>query len=236
MKVLECVPLLVLVLTLSGVSTSLSDVNIMKDAPPLPDDLDFSEDSLEELDRVKKLAVRSVGCSNVAPDCHCNFWKYVGLCEAPNFQIWMKDFCAASCEFCSGESIGSECQNKYADATCNMLAKHEIHLMQRFRYFMACRCPRVCGICTAELAKFPPTPPPTLAPTTQDSYDVEVECLRLHNEIRRYHGAAGLTWCPMVWKSTRRVGCAKTKNVLACIYEPTGNTQNPYAIEKNVQP
>ncbi|XP_019642819.1 PREDICTED: venom allergen 5.02-like [Branchiostoma belcheri] len=40
----------------------------------------------------------------------------------------------------------------------------------------------------------------------------------------------------MVWKDTKSVGCAWTENYLACIYEPTGNTENAYDIERNVQP
>ncbi|XP_078599990.1 ectin-like [Branchiostoma floridae x Branchiostoma japonicum] len=304
MKVFPCAVILVLVFPLSTVSGSPGDVIIPKDDSPL----------LEAESEVKKIAERSVECSNAVDDCICKYWAMLVTCESSLYKGWMQTKCAAACGFCTRESINSECKNNYPDKTCDMLVKNGFQHMAQFQLFMSCRCAKSLGLCetTAE--------PDTVEPTPEDTIDVEEECLKIHNQIRIHHHAEELSWCTkcaefaqevvdklqdsnepmehasreertwlvngelvvhgeslqyesepldckgalhswyseselydphnpvtsmledaahftqMVWKDTKSVGCAKSRNYVACIYEPTGNIKNAYEIERNVQP
>ncbi|XP_078681750.1 uncharacterized protein LOC144916497 [Branchiostoma floridae x Branchiostoma belcheri] len=197
MKIVGCILLLALTLPLSAVSESLSDIvnDIVND--PLPWDVEkwkYSSKDFKEI--MKKPEVHSAGCSNIAADCRCNFLALLGRCESQTYHVWMKEQCAASCGHCVGESIGSQCQDKYKGG-CKKWAGRGLHLRLQFQYFMACKCPTACGICMEA------TPEPTttelattdVTPVTTPKVIDEEECLRLHNEKRSHHGAAPLTWC-----------------------------------------
>ncbi|CAH1233628.1 GLIPR2 [Branchiostoma lanceolatum] len=191
MRVLVHVALFIMALPLLTIAKSLTDLDILKDAPPLPTDERQREAFLKDL-VVKKVVKRSAGCRNVFSNCACNYYKLKDHCDSKvdRLKNWMRRNCAATCGVCTADPEDFKCNNKYPDQTCDLFVTRGLLKKPRLQYFMACKCPKACGICNMALNSTA-----EVTPIPEEAFPQD-ECLKLHNEKRRLHGAADLTWCP----------------------------------------
>ncbi|CAH1233626.1 GLIPR2 [Branchiostoma lanceolatum] len=186
MRVLGHVALFVMALPLLTIAKSLSDMEILKGAPPLPTDEKEREEFLKDLE-VKRIVKRSADCKNVYSNCACNFYKLKDHCVSPVYKAWMVDNCPATCGVCIADPADFKCDNVYPDHMCDIFATRGLHEKPHLQYFMACKCPKACGICNMNIESAATSNPEDVFP--------QEECLRLHNEKRSRHGAEPLSWC-----------------------------------------
>ncbi|XP_078681825.1 uncharacterized protein LOC144916567 [Branchiostoma floridae x Branchiostoma belcheri] len=137
---------------------------------------------------VKTVAKRSTECKNVYSNCACNYYKLKKHCDSPVYRVWMQENCAASCGVCVVDPLFFVCENKYPDQMCEIFANRRLQEKPRLQYFMACNCPKACGICNMPFDTREST-------EKEDDTFAQDDCLKLHNDIRRIHGAEDLTWC-----------------------------------------
>ncbi|KAI8513428.1 hypothetical protein Bbelb_100670 [Branchiostoma belcheri] len=82
----------------------------------------------------------------------------------------------------------TECKNVYSNCACNYYKLKKHCDSPVYRVWMHENCAASCGVCVVAFDTQEST-------EKEDDTFAQDECLKLHNDIRRIHGAEDLTWC-----------------------------------------